>query len=159
MSWRSMAQGPLQAVDVEAGEVGLLVDVGADVPHLERGAPPEPVGLLDVGQGERLEAPLRIGHDLGEHGAGGDAQVPLAPAAGHQGGELGYGRVFEQGRDGERDAEAHPHVGHELGGEERVAAHLEEAVVAPHGGDAQQALPGPGEGAFELALGSYVGVA
>ena len=41
------------------------IDVAADAPERHRGAPSDPVGLLDVGERERLVAAGRIRQDAG----------------------------------------------------------------------------------------------
>jgi hypothetical protein len=48
--------GPLQAEQIEIGGVDLQVDVSCHAAQLQAGAAADPVGLLEVGQGERLVA-------------------------------------------------------------------------------------------------------
>ncbi len=111
--------------------------------HVEGGAAglelvQEPQALLRVRDGQRLRARHALDgrerpHRTGAHG-GIDAH-----------GEGGHGGRLEEGAQGQLHAETRADAGDDPGGQQRVAAQLEEAVVGAHARQAQQLRPEAGE--------------
>ena len=106
---------------------------------LELGEEPQP--LLGEGQRERRSA--RDGNDRCE-------RVALLLRDGC--GELGQRRMREQRRQRHAHRELGLHAAQQAHGEQRMAAELEEVVVAADRLDAEQLAPDRGQGLFDLAL-------
>jgi hypothetical protein len=68
------------------------------------------------------------------------AEAPLQALL-HHGSEPGWSGRLEQPDERQLDAQALAHPHQDLGGQQRVAAQVEEAVVAPHGGHAEDGRP------------------
>ncbi len=136
--------GPLRAGEIDAAGVELHVDMGGDLPQLEGAGAADPIGLLHVGEGERLMAVSAVRH--------GPQQRRLFPGrlppdchglavTGHGGGKPGHGRRCEQILERRVGREDRAHLGGDLGGQQRVAAELEEVVVGADSRDAERPLP------------------
>ncbi len=124
--------------EVEVLAVDLLVEVHGHVAELEVGRTADPIGLLDLGQREGLEAVLRRRDDAQgwRRVSGGDGS--LRPAAVHLGGELPDGRPGEKGHRRHVDPDGVAQARQEPGGEDGVAAELEEVVGETHPADAEE---------------------
>src|SRR6185369_8880108 len=94
-----------------------------------------------VGQGERLVAPGRVGNENGQRFlCTGSARRGLAVAVDGRR-ETGHGGRRQQDLEGRVGGEGRAHFGGDLGGQQRVAAELEEIVVGADARDAEGALP------------------
>src|SRR5579863_5491431 len=120
--------------------------------------------------------PLDLGHQLFQVGALRPARPVAAVRSGaagggergtraqellalDQGGEAGDGGRLEEAGDRQLDREGVAQPRDDLGGQQRVAAELEEVVVRSHLLEAHHFLPEGGDGALDLAGGRDVGVA
>ena len=142
-------QRPLQAAEVERGEVDLQVEVGRHRAELDGAAAADPVGLLDAGEreGEVRRGPVRRDPPQLLHLLRG---LRLRPR--HRRREAGQGGRREQGGEGELDAERLAQPEHQAGGEDRVTAEREEVVAGPHPLDPQHLRPESRQRLLERAL-------
>jgi hypothetical protein len=147
--------GALQGVQVDAGVLDLPVDVGGDVAEGEVAEAADPLGLLDLGQRERLVQRVRVGDGDGQrlHGL----LVAGAAVLCDEFGDGGDGGGAHQVAHGDGDAEVLADAGHDLGGEQGVPAEFDEAVVHTDRGDAEEVLPDGGDGRLARAARLLVG--
>ncbi len=107
--------------------------------------PEKPLALLGIGQRQRPVTPDRQqGGRLVER----TLRNPF--------GELGQVVGLEQRTQRQLDLQPLAHPGYDLGGDQRMAAQLEEMIAPPDPVDVQDLAPDLRQGRFQLALGGLV---
>ncbi len=154
-------QRAIQPAHVQPESVDLEVDVSRHAAQCHVPAAADPVGLLEVGQRERLRPAVGVRDEprqeagRTESGAGADGphRRPLGDQRRHPRDRRAGKEILQRDLDADRLTQPRD----ELHGEQRMPAQLEKVVMGAYRRNAEQAFPDLGDLPFLRAARRYVG--